>query len=186
MNAKEVIEQVKYGNCPSEWHVYPGEYTDAVKLLWVFTLICCAIAAFCVPLAESVSFSGITSALLEICSFLLFAGMAVGVGVYLSTREPDLSMQPLLVILPDGIVQFQPEDSSQYYCLKFPTINRIDLGLQTRINGVDGDISTTYFYWLDVFCSDGTYIRWGLNPAFGDTMFIGNTIIAAYRHYWLL
>ena len=37
-------------------------------------------------------------------------------------------------------------------------IDRIEIAQQTEIVGVDGDINSKTHYWLDVYCSDGTYL----------------------------
>src|SRR5258706_8402655 len=139
MNAKEVIERVKEGPGPSEWRVYPGKYTDTDGCLLAFTLFCCVAAAICIPLWEIVTFSGIASGLWAIVSFLALGGASLWLWRYLSRRDPAFSLQPLLVILPDGIVRWHPYE--QYFWLSFPNINSINLGQNTRIDAVDGEIS---------------------------------------------
>ncbi len=184
MNAKEVIELVKDGNYPSEWNVFPGNYTDIDGFVWILIAIAFIGVAVIIPLALLNNHLDISSIFVSIIIILCFGGASLLIFRYLFRREPASSKQPLLVILPDGIVQFQPEDYRKYYSFNFSKINSISLANQTTVQVSDGIITTRNYYWLDVFYSNGTYLKCDINPAFGDPIFIGNTIIAAYRHYW--
>jgi hypothetical protein len=67
--------------------------------------------------------------------------------------------------------------------LYFPSIDRIKIAQQTEIAGIDGDINSKTYYWLDVYTRDGTYFKWGIRGCFGDTASICKTIIATYNLY---
>ena len=90
----------------------------------------------------------------------------------------------VLAILPIEVVQYDANDPENIGWLHYPNIDRIELAQETRIEGFDGDINSRTYYWLDIYCSDGTYLKWWINNCFGDTALIGKTIIAAYNYYW--
>ena len=96
-------------------------------------------------------------------------------------RRPQSST---LVILPQGVVKWNADDVEDFAWLNFPEINRIQLAQETQIYGFDGDISTRTSYWLDIYCSDGTYLKWPIDWYYRDVASIAKTIIAAYSYYW--
>jgi len=89
-----------------------------------------------------------------------------------------------LVILPQGVVKWVVEEEEAYSWLYFPQIDRIQLAQETQIYGVDGDISSNTDYWLDVYCRNGTYLKWWIEGFFDDAASIGKSIIAAHSYYW--
>lgn len=105
-------------------------------------------------------------------------------GYYPSNWLVYRARQKILAILPVGVVQHHGYDLEDIACLYFPEIARIELAQETKIVGFDGDVETRTSYWLDVYCTDGIYVKWPINKYFGDTASIGKSIIAAYNHYY--
>jgi hypothetical protein len=89
-----------------------------------------------------------------------------------------------LVILPEGVVQYDANDPENIGWLYYPNIDRMELAQQTEVVGFDGDINSRTYYWLDIYGSEGAYLKWGIISCFGDTASICKTIIAAYNYYW--
>jgi hypothetical protein len=83
-----------------------------------------------------------------------------------------------------GVVQCYAGNLERLSCLYFSNISRIELAQKTEISGIDGDISSRTYHWLDVYGNDGTYFEWWTSNCFGDTEYIGKSIIAAYNYYW--
>jgi hypothetical protein len=88
-----------------------------------------------------------------------------------------------LVILPLGVVEWTVGEEEEFSYLSFPDIYQIGIAREMEIVGYDGDVGSRTYYWLDVYGTDGTYLKWDIKNCFGDTASIGKTIIAAYNHY---
>ena len=175
IDPKSVVTQVKQGNYPSDWRVYHKQHRKygSACALW----ICAVVTGFICLASWS---SGIVIGILFLCLVIVFVSMAI-----VLTREADSHPQSsILAILPTGVVQCDADDLENIWWLYFPNIDRIELAQETRIEGFDGDIGTETRYWLDIYCSDGRYLKWWINNCFGDTASIGKTIIAAYNYYW--
>jgi len=108
--------------------------------------------------------------------------ICVWIAIVAGSRAGENS-RSILVLLPEGVVQCIGGNIYQASWLNFAGIDRIQLAHRTEINGVDGDISTRTFYWLDVYGINGTYRKWWVNGCFGDTAYFCKTIIAAYDYY---
>ena len=90
----------------------------------------------------------------------------------------------VLIILPQGVVNWAVSHENDYGWLYFPDIDKMQLAQETQINGYDGDIYTRTEYWLDVYGIDGTYMKWYIGSYFGDAASIGKSILAACSYYW--
>ena len=88
-----------------------------------------------------------------------------------------------LVIHSQGIVQWTVGEEEDFGWLSFPDIYRVELAREMEIRGYDGDVGSRTYYWLNIFGNDGTYIKWEIKNCFGDSVSIGNTIIAAYNYF---
>lgn len=175
IDPKSVVTQVKQGKYPSNWDVYHGKgnYGYAIAC-WIGTLFAIGIGLLCLAASPSGATAGIL-----VCCLILCVGMAL---VY--TRKAASTDQSILVILPEGVVQCDANDPEKIYRMDFPVIDRIELAQQTEVVGFDGDINSRTYYWLDLYCSDGSYLKWGIDTCYGDTASIGKAIIAAYNYYW--
>jgi len=174
IDPKLVVTQVKQGNYPSDWDIYRGEgnYGCAIAC-WIGAV---GIGLFCVAVWAS---SGISAGIYFLLGFILCVGMAL---VY--TRKAASTDQSVLAILPIEVVQYDAHDPENIGWLYYPNIDRIELAQETRIEGFDGDINSRTYYWLDIYCGDGTYLKRWINSCFGDTASIGKKIIAAYNYHW--
>lgn len=91
----------------------------------------------------------------------------------------------VLVILPQGAVKWTVFNHETFYApLYFPSIDKLQLAQETQIIGTEGDINTITEYWLDVYDSDGSYLKWYIERFYDDAASIGKSIIAAYNYYW--
>lgn len=171
---EKVVIQVEQGNCPSNWRVYRVSYkNNSVIAHWVFVGLIGIISLYLL----SVTITGF---------FILLSLLAVSIweAIRVTHKANTDKRFSILAILPVGVVQHLG-----YYDLKkigwlyFPNIVRIELAQETEIRGFDGDVETRTAYWLDVYCTDGAYRKWGINECFGDTASIGKSIIAAFNHY---
>ena len=59
----------------------------------------------------------------------------------------------------------------------------MELAQKTVIDGIDGDISTRTYYWLDIYYRNGSYSEWWVHNVFGNVEVIIKSIIAAYSYY---
>lgn len=166
LDREKVITQVKQGKYPPHWHVYRGQGNYGCLILcWLFTLI--------------VSFISVFFGFVGICLVML---PCIGFSI-VGTFKVISSDKSILVILPTGAVQCYADDVKNAAWLYFPGINKIEIAQQTEIAGIDGDINSKTYYWLDVYCRDGTYLKWGIRDCFGDTASICKTINATYNLY---
>ncbi len=165
-----IINQVKQGSQPANWRIYHGKNKDpsylfGIVLLW---LVCTLVSVY----------AGFLAVLVLLCVGLPIVVFWPKIASHLSQ-----GVQPLLVILPERVVQCDANDFKNAAWLYFPNIDRIELASETRIFGIDGDVSSETHYWLDVYCSDGTYLKWWPDRRFGDAASMGKTIIAAYSYF---
>src|ERR1700730_15347756 len=61
-----------------------------------------------------------------------------------------------LGIHPLCVVQWVVGEEEDFRWLYFPGISRIELRHEMEIRGYDGDVGSRTYYWLDVFCINGT------------------------------
>lgn len=173
IDREKVITQVKQGNYPPHWHVYHGQGNFGCLILcWLCT------AFFCL-FGMVIFSSGMTLGLYWLCLVIL---PCIGVSL-VATFKLVSSEKSILVIFPTGAIQCFANDVENAAWLYFPNIDRIKIAQQTEIAGIDGDINSKTYYWLDVYCRDGTYLKWGIRGCFGDTASICKTIIATYNLY---
>ena len=88
-----------------------------------------------------------------------------------------------LVILPQGVVQWDIGNEENIGHFSFSGVQIIQLAGETQITGYDGYIRSRTYHWLDIYFSDGNYLRWNIGVAFQDAASIGKSIIAAFNHY---
>lgn len=89
-----------------------------------------------------------------------------------------------LVVLPEGVVEWDINDEENMGWLSFSAIQSMQLAGETRIVGFDGDIGSINYYWLDIYFDAGTYCKWSFLDGFKDIASIGKSIIAAYNYSW--
>jgi hypothetical protein len=166
LDPKSVVTQVKQGDYPSDWRVYHGHGNyGLLTVYWLGTAGICFIGAFISALGGiNVGFWWLY--------LLIFSSIG---GLVVLTHKVKADEKSLFVLLPTGVVQYDANDPENIGWLYFPTIKSIEL---------DGDINSRAYYWLDIYWSDGSYLKWGIDTCFGDTTSIGKSIIAAYHYYW--
>src|SRR3989442_9799258 len=179
IDSKAVLTQVVQGRYPTYWRVYrgTGQYGCAISA-WILTA---CIIFFAIP-----CFSSSISQGLDVTFLILFFGIPCLICIliaFVSGQRAGVNSRSILVLLPEGVVQCIGGDIQRAYWLNFAGIDRIELAQRTVINGIDGDISTQTYYWLDVYCDDGTYFEWWIRGCFGNTAYLCKTIIAAYNYY---
>jgi len=181
VNLKSAITQVKQGNYPPNWQVYGGlgNYNYAI-LCWVIiagTFITgIGLTVYAVSITEFGNAIG--TLLMTLCVAIPLIAIAQRMKLKADNKE-----RAILVILPEAAIQCNSDDLKEISWLYFPNIHRIELAQETEIVGFDGDISSRTYSWLDIYSSDGTYMKWWIGNWFGDTASIGKAIIAAYSHY---
>jgi hypothetical protein len=175
IDPKSVVTQVKQGNYPSDWRVYrsQGNYGCAIAC-WIGALFAIGLGLLCLAAWPSGPTAGI---------FVLCIISCVGVALVYTSKAAS-NDQAILVILPEGVVQYDANDPENIGWLYYPTIDGMELAQQTEVVGFDGDINSRTYYWLDIYGSEGAYLKWGIISCFGDTASICKTIIAAYNYYW--
>lgn len=89
-----------------------------------------------------------------------------------------------LVILPQGVIQWDNDNEEIVWGFQFSNIQNIQLSGETQIVGYDGDVFSRTYYWLDIYTDNGSYLKWPFGTVFRDAASIGKSIIAAYNHYW--
>ncbi len=178
-DSRVVLTQVSQGRYPTYWRVYrgTGNYGCAVGA-WIVTA---CIIFFAYP-----CFSSSISQGYDLTFLILFFGIPCLICILIAIvagQSAKNYSRSILVLLPEGVVQCIGGNIYQASWLNYAGIDRIKLAQKTEINGVDGDISTRTFYWLDVYGINGTYRKWWVNGCFGDTAYFCKTIIAAFNYY---
>lgn len=101
--------------------------------------------------------------------------------VYISGKRNE---PLLLIILPEGVIQWNSDNEEDIWQFHFSYVQDIQLSGETQIVGYDGDMFSRTYYWLDIYLNDGTYFKWSFGAAFADWASVGKSIIAVYSHYW--
>jgi hypothetical protein len=172
-DVKAVISRVKQKNNPASWRVYYGTGSYGCSVAW-------GIGAICIILWGITMWYGM--------NIILFLTLGIPcAGCILATlrykTNTDAKKSSFLVLMPEGIVQYYASKPEEISWISFPNINSIKLAQQTEINGIDGDISSNTYYWLDVYSNDDNYFQLWIKDCFGDTAWICKTIISAYDYY---
>lgn len=171
LNAREVVARVKQGIYPSNWDVYQGTGNYGCTVLAVICM------AFFIWMGSTMTCNTGTFLIASIpCTICVIA-------IIISSSKAAMNKRSLLIILPDGVVKCNGGNLNEVYWLQFSDIKRIELARETEVSGNEDGISTTTFYWLDIYSHDGEYRKWQILDHFGDTACLCKNIIAAYDHY---
>ena len=177
-DAKEIIDQVKRGNYSTNWHVYRGA-----------GMYGCAVTAGIIAACITAGIIWVETLLSTLMNPLLFLILGIPcmvciIATFALWYNANSNARSILVLLPEGAVQYYAGRPKSFLWLYFPIIHKIELAQETDISGTDGDVSSRTDYWLDVYWHDGTYRKWDIRDCFGDQASRGKAIIAAYNYYW--
>jgi hypothetical protein len=101
---------------------------------------------------------------------MLLTATMFGLFAYLSIKNRHT---PFMVIMSDGVVIGKTNSNQVTATLFFPKISSITLMFQSR----------KYYSlcWLDIYTTDGIYVKWFIPRSFGNAVTTGHSILAAYR-----
>ncbi|MGH2493206.1 MAG: hypothetical protein ACRDIV_00710 [Ktedonobacteraceae bacterium] len=175
VNIKSTISQVKQGNYPSNWQVYGGlgNYNYAI-LCWIIIVVIFITGIGLTVYAVSIIEFGNAIAMLLMTLYIVIPLIAIAQRMKLKADDKE---HAILVVLPKAVIQCNSDDLKEISWLYFPNIDRIELAQKTEIISFDGEISSRTYSWLDIYSSDGTYMKWRIGNWFGDTASISKAII---------
>lgn len=176
LDRKEILAQVAQGLYPNNWRVYHGRSTYGWTVMWGIA------SAIIIIILGTIALWSPQSGWSALPSFgILLIGSIILALV--SWRRAKSKRRSILVIMPEGVIQCYGGNLKYLSFLYFSNIYRIELMQRTELSSVNGKIFTDAYYWLDVYSTNGVYIKWWINICFGDTEYLCKSIIAAYNHY---
>lgn len=106
----------------------------------------------------------------------------IGAVLWLQHKDKQAN-NSLLVLTPEGVVDYEKGTPDRVNTLYFPSIRKIEMDKQAAVYRTAHHIRSSSSYWLNVYDTAGGYTKWPLHCCYGDPAITGGTIIAAYEYY---
>jgi hypothetical protein len=177
LDPRPVAQQAMQGGYPQNWRVYYGNgniESGIAIVFWVITgvnvvgLLWCWLAGLA-WLAE-------IPWLWVVPSFFCIGAFGLG-------RTAASKKRSLFVLHPEGVVICYDGKLQNLTWLSFPAIRKLEYAQRTSVRGARGYTHSWQYNCLDVYLTNGAYLKWEMNDDFGDVEASYKSIIAAYLHY---
>ena len=182
LDANAVLATIRRGDIPKGWHVYHAKQSPLVLKGIVVGLLTLLVSAIVMGVSIALGEPRLNVGLIVL--------VAVAVGLLTWLRQWRRTMNAVLVVTPDGFVQYT--GSQTPFVVSYAELKNMDVQVQGRVNlgytcsrvvRTRDEISVIQ---LKLYYPDGRMVTWSPAKLFGPSLDISPYINEGYVHHFAL